>query len=54
MPIEQIEKLEKELMFKVFLRRIWFHSLNEYFKLFGDDIEKRQVAVERYLFTYKK
>lgn len=53
MTVEQIEKLENELMFKMFLRRIWFHSLMEYYKLFMNDLEKRQTAVERYLDTYK-
>lgn len=54
MTIEEIEMVEKQLMFKVFLRRIWLHSLTEYFKLFWDDLDKRQTAVERYLETYKK
>ena len=53
MPIEEIERIEKQLMFKVFLRRIWLHSLMEYYKLFEDDLEKRQTAVERYLDVYK-
>ena len=54
MTIEKIEKFEKELMFKIYLRRNWFHSLKEYYKLFGDDLEKRQTAVEDYLETYNR
>lgn len=41
-------------MFKIYLRRNWFHSLKEYYKLFGDDLEKRQTAVEDYLETYNR
>ena len=54
MPIEEIEKLEKELMFKVYLRRNWFHSLNEYYELFGNNLEKREIAVKDYLETYNR
>lgn len=50
----KIEAIEKDIRFKAFLRRIWFHSFMEYFTLFGNDLEKRETAVERYLDTYKR
>ena len=45
---EQIIKIESEPLFKLFLRRIWFKSTQEYYDLFGEDWEKRETAVNRF------
>ena len=45
---EQIKAIESEPLFKLWLRRIWFKSTQEYFDLFGDNREKRETAVKRF------
>jgi len=47
-----IRKIEKEPLFKIFLRRIWFKNYDEYIQLFGDDDSKREEACRRFLKTY--
>lgn len=46
------KKIEQRPLFKSFLQRIWFHNYAEYIKLFWEDIEKRKIAVKRFLQTY--
>lgn len=46
--------IEKKPLFKVFLYRIGFHNYAEYLKLFGEDIEKRKIAAQRFLETYRQ
>lgn len=48
---EQIIKIESEPLFKIWLRRVGFKSTQEYFDLFGDDREQREIAVKRYKLT---
>lgn len=48
------KKIEQRALFKAFLQRIWFKNYAEYIKLFGEDIEKRQIAVKRFLETYQQ
>ena len=52
MTIEQIEKIESRPLFKIFLKRIWFKSFDEYMNLFWNNKEKREEAVNRFLETY--
>lgn len=47
-----INKVEKEPLFKIFLRRIGLKNYDEYVKLFWNDMEKRKETVERFLETY--
>ena len=54
MTIQEIEKIEEKPLFKMFLRRIWFKSFQEYIDLFWNDKEKREEAVNRFLETYSK
>lgn len=46
--------IEKRPLFKVFLYRIGFHNYAEYLKLFWEDIEKRKIAAQRFLETYRQ
>ena len=48
------KKIEQRALFKAFLQRIWFKNYAEYIKLFGEDIEKRKIAVKRFLETYQQ
>lgn len=48
------KKIEQRPLFKVFLYRIGFHNYAEYMKLFWEDIEKRKIAAQRFLETYKQ
>ena len=43
---------EKETLFKLFLRRIWFKSFSDYMKLFGNDPEKRKETIDWFKETY--
>ena len=48
------KKIEQRALFKAFLQRIWFKNYAEYIKLFWEDIEKRKIAVKRFLETYQQ
>jgi hypothetical protein len=48
---EEIIKIESEPLFKLWLRRVWFKSTQDYYDLFGENWEKRETAVNRYLWN---
>lgn len=44
--------VEIKPLFKLFLKRIWFRSFDDYMEIFGDDLEKRNECVEWFFETY--
>lgn len=49
---KELEQREKEPLFKIFLKRIWFKNHAEYMEFFWNDIDKRNEAVRRFRKTY--
>lgn len=52
MSLTQIQGLEKNPLFKIFLKKIWFKSYSEYIDLFWNRRDEREKAVKRFLDTY--
>ncbi len=52
MSLKLIQKLEERPLFKIFLKRIWLKDYSEYLQLFGNNQEKREEAIKRFLNTY--